>query len=76
MEREELVAVVRAIMEGSGRDQEQTDALVDRFCAAVPHPAADELIFYPDKHFGREPTPEEVVARALAYRPIELGPAD
>jgi hypothetical protein len=43
------------------------------FVAHVPHPEADDLIFYPDRHFGHEPTAEEVVDRALSYRPVEPG---
>jgi hypothetical protein len=71
MSRDELVELVRRIMTGEGGTQEDADLLVDRFCANVPHPEADDLIFYPHDHFGHEPTAEEVVDRALAYEPRE-----
>jgi Colicin immunity protein / pyocin immunity protein len=75
VDRDELIALVRRIMAGEGESQEEADSLVDRFVANVPHPRADDLIFYPDEEFGHEPSPEEVVDRALGYKPIELGPA-
>ena len=34
----------------------------------VPHPAVTDLIFYSDENL----TAEELVQRALAYRPIQL----
>jgi colicin immunity protein/pyocin immunity protein len=72
MDRDELIELVERIMRAEGADQEEADALVGRFEANVPHPAASDLIFYPDAHFGHEPTAEEVVDRALSYRPLEL----
>ena len=72
MDRDELIELVERIMRAEGADEAEADALVDRFEASVPHPAASDLIFYPDAHFGHEPTAEEVVDRALSYRPLEL----
>jgi Colicin immunity protein / pyocin immunity protein len=72
MTRDELVALVRRIMAGEGGSQEEADRLVDLFADNVPHPEAEDLIFYPEPHFGREPTAEEVVDRALSYKPIQL----
>lgn len=72
MTRDELIELVRLIMAGAGGSQEEADRLVDVFVANVPHPEADDLIFYPEKAFGREPTAEEVVDRALSYEPIAL----
>ncbi len=74
--RNELVELVRRIMAAEGESQEEADALVEEFRRSVPHPDADELIFYPDRHFGGEPSPEEVVDAAMAYRPTEVGPAE
>lgn len=72
MDRDELIGPVRLIMSAEGNTQEEADRLVEIFVANVPHPAADDLIFYPDEEFGHEPTAEEVVDRALSYRPIQL----
>ena len=74
--REELIDLVERIMNAEGDTQAEADRLVARFEDAVVHPEASGLIFWPDEHFGGEPTAEEVVDRALEYRPIELGPAD
>ena len=77
LSRDELVALVRRIMAAEGETQEEADRLVDLFEANVPHPAATDLIFWPrralgDQWDGRELTPEDIVDRALAYRPIQL----
>ncbi|MFD6443690.1 bacteriocin immunity protein [Promicromonospora sp. NPDC060204] len=70
-----LAAIVREIMEGApGLSESETDELVSYFESQVPHPNASDLIFYPDEHFDSDPTPEEVVQRAMAYRAIQLGP--
>ena len=56
--------------------EEEHDALIERFATAVPHPAATDLIFWPQTHgFDYDPSPEEIVDAALAYRPMEMGPA-
>lgn len=72
MSRDELIELVRRIMAGEGESQEEADRLVEQFLANVPHPEADGLIFYPDQYFGHEPTAEEVVDRALSYKPLQL----
>lgn len=72
MSRDELIDLVRRIMAAEGESQEEADDLVDLFADNVPHPEAEDLIFYPEKHFGREPTPGEVVYRALSYKPLQL----
>ncbi|HYZ75916.1 MAG TPA: bacteriocin immunity protein [Gaiellaceae bacterium] len=72
IEREELVDLVRRIMRGEGETQEEADRLVGLFADNVPHPRASDLIFYPEEEFGHEPTPEEVVDRALSYRATAL----
>ena len=76
MTRDELIDLVRRIMAAEGGTQEEVDRLVDLFLENVPHPEADGLIFYPEQHFGHEPTAEEVVDGALTYRPIELEPEE
>lgn len=68
LSREELVELVRRIMEVEGTEEE-IDAMIEILEANVPHPAVTDLIFYPE---DGEPTPEEVVDQALAYKPIGL----
>ncbi|MFI6678176.1 bacteriocin immunity protein [Kribbella sp. NPDC050470] len=71
-ERAELIRIVHRIMTGDYTSEEEVDRLVADFQAAVPHPRATGLIFWPRDEFDHDPTPEEVVDRALAYRAIEL----
>ncbi len=72
MTREELIDLVRRIQAAEGESEEEADRLVELFEANVPHPGAADLIFYWDDHFDHDPRAEEVVDRALSYRPIEL----
>ena len=82
-EREELIRLVRRIMEPPpGSTEEEEDAAVAELRRRVVMPAVSDLIFYPERTpartllQGRESlTPEEIVDAALAYKPIELGPA-
>lgn len=71
-ERAALVRIVERIMEGEYASDDEVQALVEEFEAAVPHPNAAGLIFWPLDHFDHEPTPADVVDRALGYRAIEL----
>ncbi len=80
LSRDELVLLVARIMRAEGATEEEDDRLVELFESSVVHPGALDLIFYPHEHFGeayrhRSPTPEQVVDAALAYEPIQLGPA-
>lgn len=70
--RSELVRLVERITQADGQTQTEADALVENFLAAVPHPRATDLIFYPESVVGRELSAEEVVDLALGYRPVEL----
>ena len=75
MTREELVDLVRRIQRAEGTEDE-LDALVGEFDRAVVHPRASNLIFWPGHEgFERDAAAEEIVDAALAYRPIEMGPA-
>lgn len=76
--RDQLVALVEQILAAieTGTDAEQ-DRLVQTFRQSVAHPAASDLIFWPKRlpdGSWPDPSPEEIVDEALAYRPIELGP--
>lgn len=67
MKKEELIDLVRKIMEVKGTEEE-LDNWMDVVEANVPHPAVSNLIFY-----SKEPlTPEEIIEKALAYKPILL----
>ncbi|MFI2366729.1 bacteriocin immunity protein [Promicromonospora sp. NPDC019610] len=70
--RADLVDLVQFILEGTpGLSEVEGTRLVERFEAAVPHPAASDLIFYPAGHFASDPTAAEIVDAALGYRPID-----
>lgn len=70
--RDQLVLLVDRIMTGYYRSEEAADRAVAEFEENVPHPGASGLIFYPMQTFDHEPTAEEIVDAALAYKPIEL----
>ncbi|GAA0971701.1 MULTISPECIES: bacteriocin immunity protein [Streptomyces violaceusniger group] len=67
MTRDELIDLVERIMAGEGTESEH-DSLVTLLERNVPHPRVLGLIYYSDPPL----TAEEVVDKALAYRPIEL----
>ena len=55
-------------MSGDFQDDVELEGLVADFEASDPHPGAAGLIFWPKDEFDEEPTPEQVVDQALAYR--------
>jgi colicin immunity protein/pyocin immunity protein len=65
--RDEMIALVDRLQRGEG-DDEQAGEWIDQLNQSVPHPAISDLIFYSDE----ELSPEEIVDKALSYRPIEL----
>ena len=67
--KEELVELVRKIMECEGSEEEIDEWLLI-VKDSVPHPAVSDLIFYPEDD---DVTPEEVVEQALSYKPLSLG---
>ena len=78
LDRAELVELVERIMRAETAGESGEDRLLQRFEDSVAHPAASDLIFHPDRHFGEEyrsraPTAEQVVDAALAYKPVQLG---
>lgn len=70
MTRDQLLTVVRRIVSFDVASEEEYQQLVAQFTSNVPHPAAADLIFHTDP----QPSPEEIVDRALAYGGIPLGP--
>lgn len=65
MTREELIKLVEEIMMWEGTEEELTKKL-DILKKNVPHPNPINLIYWDDL------TAEEVVDKALSYKPIQL----
>ena len=65
--RAELVQVVQQLIDAKPTGEAE-DRLVAQLMSSVPHPRVTDLIYYNTPKL----TAEEVVDRALAYRPIEL----
>ena len=66
--RHELIKLVQKIMNAEGTEYEIHNN-VNILEKNVPHPEVSGLIFWPK---NGEPTAEEVVNEALAYKPIQL----
>lgn len=67
LSREDLLELVRRIMEGEVASDVDLNLMVETFNRNCRHPAGSDLIFYPDSVFGPavQPTAEEIVALAL-----------
>jgi hypothetical protein len=65
--KEELVEIVRKIMDAVG-SEEEIDSMIQLLEQSVPHPQVSDLIFWNDE----ELSPEQVVESALNYSPIIL----
>ena len=68
-DRAELVSLVQKIINAEGTEEEQDEMLL-LLKASVPDPKVSDLIYYPPG--GQDLSAEEVVDRALAYKPIQL----
>lgn len=66
MTREELVQLVKDITTSTGKTEEEVNRLIDILEMNVPHPSVTDLIYYDDL------TPEQIVDKALSYKPIQL----
>ena len=78
MTREELIELGYKIVNCKGTEEEQ-DKMYKLFSDNVPHPKGANLFYYPENYNARKhniadynPTVEEVVDKALSYRPIQL----
>jgi hypothetical protein len=67
-DRAELVEMARRVMDSDGTEDE-IDALQLELERRVPMPRMSDLLFKSDPPLA----PEEVIDRALAYKPIPLG---
>jgi hypothetical protein len=65
MTREELIDLVKEIMAAEGTEEE-IDQKLSLLRKNVPHPRVSNLIYHDDL------SAEEVVDKALAYKPIQL----
>lgn len=70
MTKKELIQLIIKIREGDHKSEEEYNADLDFFLKNVPDPEASDLIHEPRL------TPEEIVEKALAYKPIILPPPD
>ena len=78
MTREELIEIGNKIVNCEGTEKEQDD-MYELFSKNVPHPKGANLFYYPENYNARKdniadynPTVEEVVDKALSYKPIQL----
>jgi len=72
LSREEMITIVRRLCAGEGTEEEMSQML-NRLSRAKPGVPWSNLIYwpagYPHPSSSHEPTPDEIVDRALAYKP-------
>ncbi|MFJ8102035.1 hypothetical protein [Lysinibacillus sp. NPDC096212] len=66
IKRDELILLVTRIMNAEGKTEAGDDQLLEEFLHNVIDPEAANYIFYDNL------LPEEVVDKALSYKPIQL----
>lgn len=71
-DRERLIGLVGRLRAGDFKTEEEGDRAIAELEGQVPHPRVSDLIFHWRDEFASAPTAEEVVDRALSYRPFEL----
>lgn len=74
LNKQQLIGLVQELMRGKGDEQQikEWGDLIDR---STPGPwgYVFDLIFYPHLNgLGTAPTAEEIVEKALSYKPIQL----
>lgn len=72
LSKKELIELVKDICEANFETEEELDLALDLFLQNVPDPEASRLIY----NTKPELTPEEIVKKALAYKPIILPPPE
>ena len=65
--REELINLVNKIVECEG-SEEEIDEMIDMVKKYVPYPDISDLIYWNEE----ELTPEQIVDKALEYKPMQL----
>jgi hypothetical protein len=68
--REEMIALVERLKRGEGEDAEASD-WISQLERSLPNPHISDLIFWP-KEGEENLTAEQIVDKAMEYRPIEL----
>ncbi len=66
--KEELIELVTKITSGACKNERELEETIDLIEKNIPGPDILELAF----HHDPELTPEEIVEKALAYKPILL----
>lgn len=72
LSKSELVELVAKLLRADGSEEEQSQwiRLVE---SNVPDPHVQDLIFWPSRcGLGEDPSAEEIVEKALSYKPIAL----
>lgn len=69
MTKEELIQLAKNIMNAIGKDEEENNEMLMIFLDNIPSPNASDLFF--SLEYDRL-TAEEIVERALSYRPFQL----
>lgn len=65
--REELIELVNKIIECEG-SEEEIDVMIEVVKRNVPYPDISDLIYWSED----ELTPEQIIDKALNYKPIQL----
>lgn len=74
MTDQEIIDLIARVARG-GESEEQTSRLLDTLDRefGVPSGYCSDLIFWPMRHgLGDDPPPEQILAKARAYRPLLL----
>ena len=66
MNKQELVKLVKQIIDFGDRTEKEVDKMISILEQNVPHPAVTDLIYY------NELSPEEIVDNALSYKPTRI----
>jgi hypothetical protein len=72
LNKQELIELVRKLCNSGYRSEKVLNKDIYLFKYNVPDPEACDLIF----HHDPELTPEEIVEKALSYKPIIMGPPE
>lgn len=70
LNKEELIELVKLICNANFDNEHEYDYALELFMINVPDPEASDLIFYHKPKL----TPEEIVEKALSYKPLITPP--
>jgi hypothetical protein len=72
LSRDELIELVKKITAPKNNEEDILNWL-EIFERNVPHPEVSGLIYWPNDYgLGDSPSAEEIVDKALSYKPIQL----